>query len=74
MVGKRLNLAQRHRLVRTALTGPNGKALLDYLMDEYVLSEMPATDPHKMAVDAGARGLVLSLHRIATATDEEPKV
>ena len=71
---KSLNLGQRHRLIRTSLTGPNGKALLDYLMDEYVFGEVPTTDPTKLAMDAGARALVLSLHRVATTTDEEPQI
>ena len=74
MAAKQLNLHQRHRLVRSALTGPNGKTLLDFLMDEYILNETPTTDPTKLATNAGARALVLQLHRIATATDEEPKV
>lgn len=71
---RRLNLEQRHRLVRSALTGPNGKALLDHLMDEYVYGELPTTSRTKMAMNAGARALVLSLRRIATTPDEEPKV
>ena len=71
---RRLNLHQRTRLIRTALTGPNGKALLEFLMDEHVLNESPVTNRTKMAMEAGARALVLQLRRIATSTDEEPKV
>ena len=65
-MSKTLSVGQRTILVRNALTGSNGQALLDFLMDEYVLMETNTTDPTKMAKEAGARELVLHLRRLAT--------
>ena len=65
-VGKVLNISQRTQMVRAALTGPNGTALLDFLMAEYIFDELVTDDPYKQAKHAGQRELVLRLRRLAT--------
>lgn len=62
---KALNSAttRRHMAIRQALKGPNGQALLDYLMDEYIYNVPETTDPTQLAKNAGQADLVLRLRR-----------
>ena len=64
-MSKTPTVGQRTLLVRNALVGSNGQALLDFLMDEYVYNERGSIDPYKLAREAAERDLVLRLRRMA---------
>ena len=58
--------ADTHMQIRSMLSGPNGAALMEFLMEEYVLNVAPTLDPHQLAWNAGQADLVLRLRRYTT--------
>ena len=63
-MGKVLDLDQRSRVIRNTLIGPNGQALMDFLMEEYVYDERLPKDTNDALIKAGQRDVVLRLRRL----------